>query len=305
MTYVNVLVHVLCLFSGIGVSMVYAPSIAIVGLYFKDRFNLAAAMASIGNCVGAMIFPQIIGFLISFYGWRGAVLILGAINCHIVASVCLYRPLKKLEPTRKGNVTKSSEALEVKENKSAKEESGQRLRSICKATAKATGIPKLCMKPHFPIVLFSAFVSGITIYCPIIYIAPRVMQHNYSKSQAAILLSLFGVGQILARVIQGLVFGFKYLSTHTVYFLSMLIGAVALFTFGFMSNFGVLGVVAVILGITTGIVVTSMYVVASDVAPKRLLGPVIGYVVFMSGIGNTLGTVLGGKQQELSFRIPH
>ncbi len=276
--------------------MVYAPTIALVGLYFKDRFNLAAAISSIGTCVGAMIFPQIIGFLISSYGWRGAVLILGAINCHVAVSCCLYRPLKKLEPIPKGDATKSSKALAVEESKSKNEASGNKLRRVCKATSKATGIPKLCMKPYFPIVLFSAFVSGITFYCPIIYIAPRVMQHNYSKSQAALLLSLFGVGQILARVIQGLVFGFKCLLTHTVYFLSMSIGAVALFTFGFTSNFGVLGVSAVILGITTGIFVTLMYVIASDVAPKRLLGPVIGYVVFVSGIGNTLGSVLGGKQ---------
>ena len=44
----------------------------VVNLWFVQRRGIAAAAASLGLAAGSMIFPQLIDFLISLYGWRGA-----------------------------------------------------------------------------------------------------------------------------------------------------------------------------------------------------------------------------------------
>lgn len=48
----------------------------VVNLWFVQRRGIAAAAASLGLAAGSMIFPQLIDFLISLGGWRGAYLVL-------------------------------------------------------------------------------------------------------------------------------------------------------------------------------------------------------------------------------------
>jgi MFS family permease len=48
----------------------------VVNLWFVQWRGIAAAAASLGLAAGSMTFPQIIDFLISIYGWRGAYLAL-------------------------------------------------------------------------------------------------------------------------------------------------------------------------------------------------------------------------------------
>jgi MFS family permease len=48
----------------------------VVNLWFVQRRGIAAAAASLGLAAGSMIFPQLIDFLISLCGWRGAYLVL-------------------------------------------------------------------------------------------------------------------------------------------------------------------------------------------------------------------------------------
>jgi MFS family permease len=48
----------------------------VVNLWFVQRRGIAAAAASLGLAAGSMVFPQLIDYLISLYGWRGAYLAL-------------------------------------------------------------------------------------------------------------------------------------------------------------------------------------------------------------------------------------
>lgn len=51
----------------------------VVNLWFVQRRGIAAAAASLGLAAGSMIFPKLIDFLISLYGWRGAYLALAGL----------------------------------------------------------------------------------------------------------------------------------------------------------------------------------------------------------------------------------
>jgi MFS family permease len=48
----------------------------VVNLWFVQRRGIAAAAVSLGLAAGSMVFPKLIDFLISLYGWRGAYLAL-------------------------------------------------------------------------------------------------------------------------------------------------------------------------------------------------------------------------------------
>ena len=91
-------VFVLCvtygLISGFGMSLPYFNSIVVEAVYFKKKRALATGIAESGAGMGTVIFAPLTNYLISVYGWRGALLIVGGIVANIVVCGAVFRPLK-------------------------------------------------------------------------------------------------------------------------------------------------------------------------------------------------------------------
>ena len=91
-------VTVLCvtygLISGFGMSLPYFNSIVVEAVYFKKKRALATGIAESGAGVGTVIFAPLTNYLISVYGWRGALLIVGGIVANIIVCGALFRPLQ-------------------------------------------------------------------------------------------------------------------------------------------------------------------------------------------------------------------
>lgn len=81
-------------FSGIGVGLLLIPSLTLLGRYFDKRYPLASAIAYAGISLGIVIFAPLAQFFVDTYGWRNAVLLMGAINCHGIVAGCLLRPFR-------------------------------------------------------------------------------------------------------------------------------------------------------------------------------------------------------------------
>ena len=75
--------------------MTHISATVVVGQYFNRRFALANCFAYTGQGIGIMIFPPILQTLIQTYGWRGCMLIQGALTLHISVAASLYRPVRK------------------------------------------------------------------------------------------------------------------------------------------------------------------------------------------------------------------
>ncbi len=84
---------------GIGFSMIYIPSVIIVGYYFERWRALATGIALCGSGVGTFLFAPFNTAMINAVGWRSTLLIQSAIilGCTITGS--LYRPLKPIQVT--------------------------------------------------------------------------------------------------------------------------------------------------------------------------------------------------------------
>jgi MFS family permease len=67
------------LLRGMAIGGLSLVSQQVVNLWFVHRRGIAAAAASLGLAAGSMIFPQLIDFLISLYGWRGTYLALAVL----------------------------------------------------------------------------------------------------------------------------------------------------------------------------------------------------------------------------------
>ncbi|KAK7486276.1 hypothetical protein BaRGS_00022446 [Batillaria attramentaria] len=83
-------------------ALLYTPCVTLLGHYFKNRRSFANAVANTGISISALAFPPLTEMLISNFGTRGAILLVGGIHLHSVAAACLLRPVefyrKKCKP---------------------------------------------------------------------------------------------------------------------------------------------------------------------------------------------------------------
>jgi len=79
-------------FSGIGSGISQIPTIIIVQRYFTKKRAIATAVSTIGLSFWSTITSPTVQFLIEIYGWRGAILLIGAINLQMPVPAALYRP---------------------------------------------------------------------------------------------------------------------------------------------------------------------------------------------------------------------
>ena len=77
--------------AGFGLALTFTPSIVMIGEYFDEHLTVANGLAYSGGSIGQICMPLITSALINSYGWRGAILILSAIWCHLLVSGALIR----------------------------------------------------------------------------------------------------------------------------------------------------------------------------------------------------------------------
>ncbi|XP_074040298.1 monocarboxylate transporter 1 [Leptinotarsa decemlineata] len=80
--------------TGIGFGLIYLPAIVSVTTYFEKKRSLATGIAVCGSGFGTFIFAPIINKLLAEYGWRGSILIIGAIVLECILFGSLFRPLE-------------------------------------------------------------------------------------------------------------------------------------------------------------------------------------------------------------------
>lgn len=79
---------------GVGLGLIGPAIFLAVNSYFTTKRTRAFGFAMAGTGLGQMILPQIVRFLLSEYGFRGAVLIMGALSLHGVAGALMFQPVK-------------------------------------------------------------------------------------------------------------------------------------------------------------------------------------------------------------------
>ncbi|XP_043271361.1 monocarboxylate transporter 9 isoform X2 [Venturia canescens] len=82
-------------FVGIGAGLSFPPTVYIVTSYFVRLRGLANGLCISGSSLGSIFLPPILGMLLQEYGYRGAVLLMGAVTLNVWASALLYEPVEK------------------------------------------------------------------------------------------------------------------------------------------------------------------------------------------------------------------
>jgi MFS transporter, OFA family, oxalate/formate antiporter len=255
---------------GIGVGLVYVPSVGAVQPWFTANRAFASGLAVAGIGAGNFAGPLLAAWWIGLFGWRGAYLALAVFVLLLggVAAAALRQKEHHISGPREG---------------------------ISLSAALRTA----------PIwLLFASLVlSCIGLFVPIVHLGPYATDAGYTEAQGVALVSLIGVGSLVGRFTVGAPadrLG-RLPSLCAMYAglgLMFVLWAVA-------SAYWMLVVFAVVFGVCYGAYVALMPTIVMDLYGPRSVSGIIGCLYTGAGIGTLLGPWLAGVAYDTagSYRL--
>uniref|UniRef100_A0A4W5JVJ1 Solute carrier family 16 member 5 n=1 Tax=Hucho hucho TaxID=62062 RepID=A0A4W5JVJ1_9TELE len=278
---------------GLGFCFSFQPAVTILGHYFVRRRAFANAMSSTGTALGLCTLPLLGNYLHTELGWRGSFMVLGAVllNCCVCGAV--MRPLGG--PRHRGQPLINHGPLQLKEEK-------------LKGRMRALWVGLMTsLHRHMAFDLlrnnlrYRVYVVGITwmmlgFVVPLIYLVPYATAHDMEQSQAALLLSILGIVNIVVRPPIGLLFSLPWFKgCHTyVFSAALLVNGLSNSICCIDASFSVLLAYVVTYGLSMSVVGSLMFTVLMDTLDMSRFPAALGLLAIMESVTLLIGPPLAG-----------
>ena len=246
---------------GIGIGLVYAPSIASVPPWFVRRRAFAAGIASAGIGVGTLAVPLLATAAIDALGWRHALQAIAAAVLVVGVGATL---LLRRAPTR---------------------------------VAPGTAPPGMTLKEalrsrRFWWMYAACVLAAPAMFIPFAHVSAAARDLGIGDARAVGLVGLIGIGSIVGRfAIGGL--ADRLGRVASIALLEASLGACYLLWLG-AGGYLALAVFALWLGLSYGGIVSLMPAICMDLFGARAVSSILGTLYSGAAFGNLLGPVLAG-----------
>ncbi|NXI54296.1 MOT2 protein, partial [Chloroceryle aenea] len=268
---------------GLGISFSWTPAISIVSHYFSRKRALANAIASAGECAFAFTFGPFFQWLISQYGWKGALLIIGAIQLNICAFGILMRPLANsclVESSHSETLPSSGASRIGKEDKSP--------------ITHKTFNWMLLRRPEFVLYAIFGILAAMSFFVPPLFLIPLSYSLGIDESWTASLLSVLALVDFAGRLLCG-----WYANLHItkpVHLLTMTITLIStsLMLLPLANNYLSLAIFTGFYGFFFGTTVAVHITVLADVVGMPDFDSALGLFMLIRSTGGFVGPPLAG-----------
>ena len=154
-------------------SLCYQPTLTCVQYYFDKRRSLAGGIAYTGTGLGIFGIGPLWRWLMDTYGWRGMLLIHGAITLNGVVLGALHRPL----------TSQSTKPVTVHAVKGGKTQIFSKMRTELLKTWNELTDPALFRQPLLVLSLVSVFIFSFSHMNPLSFLPDRAEQHGTEVNQ--------------------------------------------------------------------------------------------------------------------------
>lgn len=292
--------------TGCGYALAYSPAIAIVGKYFSNKKAMAYGLAMSGSGIGTFILAPVVQLLIEEYTWRGALLILGGLVANICVCGALLRPLVLAEDLSSSTVGNAAEECNyegphedpqlsfhsVDPTSFEKKKDKKQLCNCCPSHKEYAFL----LTPDFLVFALSLLFMAYGCSTPFVHLVPYAVSAGVSQQQAAFLMSILGIVDIVGNISFGWLTDRRWLKKYRKYCYILTIGldgASSLFI-PILRSFPLLVPYAVLYGYFDGAYVALIPVVTSDIVGNAFLSSALGIVYFIHGIPYLIGPPIAG-----------
>jgi MFS family permease len=248
---------------GLGIALVYTPSIASVQPWFTTRRGLAGGIASSGVGAGTLLVPVLVAMAIGTMPWREAmqVLALGVLVLGLLAAALLRR------------------APAAPSSGSGGSASGLSLRETLRS-------------PTFRWLYLATVLASPVMFIPFAHVSASARDLGLSEALAVGLVGLIGVGSLIGRFAIGLVAD-RLGRAQTLVLMQLSMGASYLL-WGAAGGHALLVLFALCFGLSYGSIVSLLPAICMDYFGGKSVASVVGTLYSGAAFGNLLGPVLAG-----------
>ena len=259
----NVLYATYSIGLGLGVGLVYVPSIGAVQPWFSANRALASGIAVAGIGAGNVVGPLLAAWWIDVFGWRAAFLGLALFALALGGAAAL--------------------AIRNKPRASAGAAEGIALRAALRTTP-------------FWLIFASLFLSCIGLFIPMVHLGPYAVDAGYTAAQGVALVSMIGLGSLLGRFTIG---GPADRLGRIPALSAMYAGLGVMFVLWWTASaYWLLALFAVVFGICYGAYVALLPTIVMDLYGARSLSGIIGCLYTGCGFGTLIGPWLAGAAYD-------
>ena len=248
---------------GLGIALVYTPSIASVQPWFTTRRGLAGGIASSGVGAGTLLVPVLVAMAIGPMPWREAmqVLALGVLVLGLLAAALLRRAPAAQATGAGGSAT------------------GLTLRETLR-------------NPTFRWLYLATVLASSVMFIPFAHVSASARDLGLSEALAVGLVGLIGVGSLVGRFAIGLVAD-RLGRAQTLVLMQLSMGASYLL-WGAADGHALLVLFALWFGLSYGSIVSLLPAICMDYFGGKSEASVVGALYSGAAVGNLLGPVLAG-----------
>ena len=247
---------------GLGIALVYTPSIACVQPWFSQRRGLAAGLASAGIGAGTVAVPLIAAALIATLQWRDAL--------RVLAAGVLVLGLASAWLLRRAPVPRSSGG----------------------AGASGSTLAEALHDRRFWWLYASVLLAAPTMFVPFAHVSAAARDLAVGDARAVGLVGIIGIGSLVGRfVIGALADRLGRALTLTLMQASM---GLSYLLWGSAAGYAGLAAFALWFGLSYGGIVSLLPAICMDLFGARAVAGIIGTLYTAAALGNLFGPVLAG-----------
>jgi MFS family permease len=257
---------------GLGVGLVYVPSVGAVQPWFEQNRAFASGLAVAGIGAGNIAGPLLASWWSELWGWRGAYRALAV--CALLLGAAAALSLRSKEGAQKRSHVP-----------------GIPLRSALRTR-------------EFWLLYGSLTFSCVGLFVPMVHLGSYAQDLGYTDKEGVALVSLIGVGSLLGRFAIG---PFADRVGREATLAAMYAGlGVMLLLWWTASAWWVLALFAVVFGTCYGAYVALLPTIVMDLYGPRAVSGIIGCLYTGAGAGTLLGPWLAGLAFDLlgSYDLP-
>ena len=250
---------------GLAASAFFAPMIAATTAWFEDNRSLAVSLVSAGMGVAPMTISPLARWLISTYDWRTAMLTIAIVAWSLLlpAALLVRRP-----------------------------PAATLLQSAPREGASAVSAIEALRSPQFLVLGLTFFACCAAHSGPIFHMVSYAIFCGVPAMAAVSIYSLEGLAGLGGRLLLGVLA--DRLGAKPVLIAGLLVQALAIASYAFVSQLGEFYVLAVLFGTAYGGVMPLYAVLAREYFGQHLMGTVFGAATMLSSIGMAFGPLAGG-----------
>ncbi|KAL5022686.1 hypothetical protein ScPMuIL_001841 [Solemya velum] len=314
---------------GIGLGLIFAPTATIVSLYFEKRRALANGIMVSGSGIGAFTFPFLYQFIITNLEIRGTFRVLGGLVLIISLTALLFRQPTVTEKPKSENKTNepndayiaSDEAAETDEvlldgqdkgnrgkgdNRRVENESSEIINMGCCGRIKSRYRSSKSVRLNWSLLKNQSFLIMIVsfLFASIGYPANFILIPSHTKAiklaphQQTLVLSLYGVGEIVGRLFFGWFADLGVMKRKFIYAGCMFISGFAAIIVPFSYTFEAMITYSVVCGVFAGSFWAILAVIIVDIVGIEKFPGGFGLTILCIAIAGLIGPPIMGWLED-------